>query len=163
MHLSFGHEPTPPPVAAMGDHLEITLHIGPEDAAALGGEAGLLTDWFLTALRALVALRMGEVDRETETGQIVRGPATVDTWYWVINDLGTRLTPRLEGIIAAAIRAHAAAGGSIGNLALAMDVAPRRSTAQTRREKVLDTEPSGWELWATDGGPRRASNKTNSH
>lgn len=149
MKISYGHEPTPASVRALGPkHLEITLHIGAADQAALGMESGILVDWFLTVLRGLAALRTGEVDRETEAGGIERGPADVDTWYWVINDLDEHLLPALNGIRAAAIRAHAAAGGSIGNLALAMGV-DARSTAQTRRNAVLDVEPTERETWAT--------------
>ena len=152
MRQTYGHEPTPAAVTAMGDHLEITIHIGREDAAALGMEAGTLTDWFVSALRTLAALRTGEVDRETEQAGIERVPADLNTWYWAINDLDYRLMPRLDAIRDAAIRAHASTpGGTVGHLALAMDTA--RSTAQYRREQVVNADPSHWETWATTGGP----------
>src|SRR5690606_26614576 len=106
---------------------------------ALGADVRLLVDWFNTALTSLVALRTGQ-DR---AGQ----PATTDTYYRAINDLDNRLMPRMEGIRDAVIRAHHAAGGSVGNLALAMDTA--RSTAQYRRDVLLASEPSSWERWAT--------------
>lgn len=148
MLLSYGHEPEPAAVRALGpDHLTITLHIGTEDAAALGMESGIVSSWFVTALRSLAALRTGQVDREDEAGHIHRGPATVDTWYWAINDLETHLLPALKGIRDAAIRAHHAAGGSVGNLALAMGV-EARSTAQSRRDVVVSADPSERESWA---------------
>ena len=147
MLLSYGHEPEPAAVRALGpDHLAITLHIGREDAVALGMESGIVTEWFVTALRTLAALRTGQVDRE-DAGRIYRGPATADTWYWGINDLETHLLPALEGIRDAAVRAHHAAGGSIGNLADAMGV-DARSTAQSRRKNVINADPSERELWA---------------
>ena len=148
MKISYGHEPTPASVRALGpDHLEITVHVGAEDQAALGMESGILVDWFLTALRGLAALRTGSVDQETAAGGIERSEATADTWYWVINDLDEHLLPALNGIRNAAIRAHAAAGGSVGNLSLAMGVA--KSTAQTRREALLGEEPTERETWAS--------------
>jgi hypothetical protein len=153
MQLSYGHEPTPTAIATMGEHLEITLHFTPEEAAALGSEAGQLAGWFLTALRSLAALRTGTVTRETDAGRIESVPADLQTWYWALNDLHYRLMPRLSGIGDAAIRAHADQGGSLGNLADAMEVA--RSTAQSRREKVTQADPSHWENWARTGGPQR--------
>lgn len=155
MKISYGHEPTPASIRALGpDHLEITLHIGADDQAALGMESGILADWFLTALRGLAALRTGEVDRETEAAGINRGPADANTWYWVINDLDEHLLPALNGIRNAAIRAHAAAGGSVGNLSLAMGVA--KSTAQTRREALLSEAPTERETWATSHAGQHA-------
>lgn len=155
MQISYGHEPTPASIRALGpDHLEITLHIGADDQAALGMESGILMDWFLTALRGLAALRTGEVDRETEAAGIDRGPADANTWYWVINDLDEHLLPALNGIRSAAIRAHAAAGGSVGNLSLAMGVA--KSTAQTRREALLSEAPTERETWATSNAGQHA-------
>lgn len=148
MKITYGNEPIPASVRALGpDHTEITVHIGAEDQAALGMESGVLLDWFLTALRGLAALRTGAVDQETPAGGIERNPATVDTWYWVINDLDEHLLPALHGIRNAAIRAHAAAGGSVGNLSLAMGVA--KSTAQTRREALLSEPPTEREAWAS--------------
>lgn len=155
MRLTYGHEPTPPVVAAMGDHLAITIHISHEDAAAIGPESGRLTEWYLSALRTLAALRTGEVDRETEAGGIARGPATIDTWYWTINDLDDRLMPRLDGIRNTAIRAHHAYGGSLANLATAMGTA--RSTAQSRRERLIEAPLSLDEEWACNGRVPRTS------
>lgn len=132
--------------------LDITISLPPEEAAALGGEAATLADWFDTALWALAMLR---------TGTNARGPAEIDpatrkitpeTLYTVINDVDNRLLPRIEGIRDAAVRAHQDNGGSLGELALAMDVA--RSTAQYRRDALRNSAPSTWEHWATKGGPQ---------
>lgn len=110
---------------------------GPENTA-LQGEADLMADWLVTALRALVALRTSQ-----------NGAGDSGQWYWSLNDLA-RLLPRLEGIRDAVIREWAKQGGSHGQMALAMDVP--RSTAQTRREAVTGREPSYWETWARPGG-----------
>jgi hypothetical protein len=128
--------------------VDITLSLTPAEAAALGSESGQLVDWLDTALSALVALRAGQIVREGQPA--VPGP---DYWYWPINDLAHRLLPRLEGILAAAIREHASTGGSYGHLANAMDVA--KSTAQRRRDALLAADPDGWERWARTGGPQR--------
>lgn len=145
--LSYSGQPVPAAVQALGpDQFAITIHLSKADQEALGMESGIVTDWFLSALRTLVALRTGEVDRETAAAGIERGEATKNTWYWAINDLDTHLLPALEGIRDAAIRRHAEAGGSYGDLALAMGV--KRSTAQTRRDALLATDPSEREVWA---------------
>lgn len=117
--------------------VDIIISLTTDDNRALQGEADLMADWFVSALRALAALRTGH-------------DGSGDRWYWTINDLDTRLLPRLEGIRDAVIREWAAQGGSHGHLALAMDVP--RSTAQTRREAVTGRQPSYWETWAR--GPR---------
>jgi hypothetical protein len=126
---------------------DIVIRLSPEDNQALQAEAALLADWFATALRALVGLR---------TGQDGSGPDGL--WYWTVNDLDNRLLPRLEGIRDAAIRTWAEAGGTYGQLALAMD-APR-STAQSRRDKITEREPSFWESWAQAGGPHHPTSTT---
>jgi hypothetical protein len=126
--------------------LDITIHLSREEAGALGADASLMTDWLHTALMALVALRTGRTEFDGE-------PATADPrwWYWPINDLEHRLLPRLRGIRDAAIRQHAGTGGSYGHLAAAMDVV--KSTAQRRRDALMSTAPSVWEVWARTGGP----------
>lgn len=126
---------------------DVALAYHPDQRAAIGADVALFTDWLDTALLALVALRTG-----SPTG--AGGPAVdLSFWHTVVNDLDHRLLPRLQGIRDAAIRAHAGAGGTVRDLALAMDVAP--STAQYRRERVLDADPSFWETWAREGGPQR--------
>ncbi|WP_229686951.1 hypothetical protein, partial [Longimycelium tulufanense] len=58
-----------------------------------------------------------------------------------------KLQPRLDGLADALVRAQAQAGGSYGELGLALDVP--RSTAQHRRDTVTGREPTVWEDWAT--------------
>lgn len=140
--------------AALGG-LDITISLTPGEAAALGVEADRLADWFDTALWALALLRTGDNEHGTGFGREI----TADTLYTVINDLDHRLLPRLQGIRDAAIRRHNELGGSLNNLALAMDVS--KSTAQSRRNAVLDgrDRPSHWENWAVKDGPRGAGTK----
>ncbi len=130
--------------------VDITISLRPEEVAALGGEAGVLADRFDTALWALVALRTGHTFRRGGAE-----PLSARDLYTVLVDLDTKLLPRLEGVRDAAIRRHKELGGSVGDLALAMD-APR-STAQSRREALEKRGVSAWEDWATSGGPDRAA------
>lgn len=127
------------------DRAAITISATVAESAAVGYDHRSFCEWTTSALRALVALRTGYID-----GDPAKGAPTEDFWYWVINDI-EKLKPRLDGILEATIGAHHAAGASIGNLALAMDVP--RSTAQDRRKAVVDREPSMWQEWAFTGGP----------
>ncbi|MFD4400815.1 hypothetical protein [Kitasatospora sp. NPDC058478] len=121
--------------------LDITISLTPSQAKALGPEVSTLADWFDTALWALAWLRSGQsIDGQPHA-------FTLDDFHTAINDLDHRLLPRLEGVRDAMIRAHAEAGGSVGDLALAMDVS--RSTAQYRRETLLNKTPAVFESWAT--------------
>ncbi|EST17870.1 hypothetical protein [Streptomyces niveus] len=131
--------------------LDITISLTPREVEALGPEAGLLADWFDTALWALTLLRNGDSVRGADADSV--RAATVDSYYTVINDLDHRLLPRLQGIRDAAIRRHQELGGTLADLSLAMDVV--KSTAQSRRNVVLNREPSRWESWAANGGPDR--------
>ncbi len=106
-------------------------------------DAAVLADWMDTAFYALSKLRGGELRLDGS-----RDEQTLADIYTGINDLSTRLLPRLNGIVDALIRAHYDAGGTHGELARAMDV-DSRSTAQTRGDKVRKARPSAWELWAT--------------
>jgi len=128
--------------SADGEQVEITLSIPAAEADAIGEELSSLVNWMDTALWALGLLRTGSTHRPDGAAQ----PVTVDHLYTVINDLEKRLAPRLQGIQAAAIREHAALGGSYGQLALAMDTP--RSTAQRRRDAVTDNPATTWERWA---------------
>ncbi|MFD0441299.1 hypothetical protein [Streptomyces chartreusis] len=130
--------------ARMGG-VDITISLTPSQAKALGGEAGTMADWFHSALWAMALLRSG---RNSAGEPYFAGPAD---WYTPINDLDNRLIRRLEGVRDAVVRAHARSGGTVQDLAHAMDVA--RSTAQYRREALLSAFPSTWEKWAEDGGP----------
>ncbi|MCC5582209.1 hypothetical protein IMZ11_42140 [Microtetraspora sp. AC03309] len=121
------------------------IETGPEAPAVVislqgqhfGPEAAGMVDWFDTILWALDRLRSGDWDTSS--------PETVSEIDTAITHLVHRLEPRLEGLTAALIRAHYAAGGSHGQLATAMDVS--RSTAQSRAVR-LPEEPSIWETWA---------------
>lgn len=116
---------------------DIILSLTPAEAEAIGAEAAQLGDWLDTVLWALALLRTGRTDS---------GAATTRDWATVISHLSHRLEPRLSGILSAAMRAHEASGGSVGDMALAMDVA--RSTAQYRREVLRESAGDVWEAWA---------------
>lgn len=122
---------------------DIVISLTAAQAKAVGPEAGTLADWFDTALWALAMLRNGDASEAGETTPTV---PTVAHWRTAINDLDHHLLPRVEGIRDAVIRAHDACGASVGELALAMDVA--RSTAQYRRDVLRNSEQSVWERWA---------------
>ncbi len=105
-------------------------------------DAAVLADWMDTVFYALSTLRSGELRLDDSQDE-----ATLNAIYTGINDISTRLIPRLQGIVEALVRAHYDAGGTHGALARAMDV--ERSTAQTRGDKIRKARPSTWELWAT--------------
>ncbi len=134
---------------AHGGGVDITISLSQKEAAALGHFFDL-ADWFDTALWGLSLLRTGESHRGPLGAET--GPATAGQMATVVGHLDHRLIPRLEGIRSAAIRRHAELGGTVGDLALAMD-APR-STAQYRRETLLAKTPVGFEHWAANGGPQ---------
>lgn len=132
----------------------ILIQLDEQDRAALGHEAATMTDWFTTALLALVKLR-----------QAPKGRLTMDSqaWHTLLADLDHRLLPRLQGIRDALVRMHAqpfavsvhgvpARRGTLDELATAMD-APK-STAQSRRLAVLGRGVGGFEEWARIGGPQ---------
>ncbi|MER7857402.1 hypothetical protein ABTZ98_33435 [Streptomyces bacillaris] len=112
----------------------LTLNVPASYGRTLGADGMMMLDWFSSALIAMARLRDGD--------QVM----TANDWHNLINDTEHRLTPRLQGIRDALIRAHAAAGGSYGDLALAMDVP--KGTAQYRRDKLTAAQPSTWERWA---------------
>jgi hypothetical protein len=124
---------------------DIVISLTPAQSKALGMEAGVMADWFHSALYAMAMLRTG---RNSQGEPYFAGP---NDWYTAINDLDHRLIPRLEGVRDAVVRAHANSGGTVEHLALAMDVPD--STAQFRQDVLLRTMPSTWEKWAEDGGP----------
>ncbi|MDQ1041789.1 hypothetical protein [Streptomyces sp. V4I2] len=134
----------PPEESRLGGG-DIVISLTPAQSKALGAEAGTMADWFHSALWAMAMLRSG---RNSAGEPYFAGPAD---WYTPINDLDNRLIRRLEGIRDAVVRSHARSGGTVQDLALAMDVS--RSTAQYRREALLAAMPSTWERWAEDGGP----------
>lgn len=127
--------------------VDITISLTPAERAAVGGDAGLMADWFDTALWALVILRTGRTDRHGGAPRDI-GKHDFDE---VISDLDNRLLPRLEGIRDAAVRRHRDLGATVADLALAMDVS--RSTAQARREALDNPGPrkeqdKQFEQWA---------------
>jgi hypothetical protein len=126
---------------------EIRLRYTPEEVKALGHELPELLDRMDSALMGLAMMRTGQALRPEDGPR----PAFADDWYWVLTDVAFTLLPRLEGIRDGAIREHRAAGGSLGQLAAAMDVA--KSTAQYRRD-ALPEFPNTWEEWARNGGPQ---------
>lgn len=134
--------------------VDITISLTKDEAAALGSEVSTLADWFDTALWALAMFRNGSNPRGPVEIDPSSREVTPNRLYTVINDLDNRLLPRLEGIRDTAIRRHQELGGSLGELALAMDVA--KSTAQSRRNVVMTgrDRPSTWERWAIEGGPQ---------
>lgn len=137
MIVTTNTQPVPPAVRALGEHVEVTLHISRADAAAIGTTRLVdLTEWFASALRTLAALKTGEVVEETADCRVARVPATVNTWHWGINDLEIHLLPALRTLRTEAVRAHALAGGTVTNLAVAMNTV--KSTAQSRREKAVE-------------------------
>lgn len=123
--------------------MDVTIHLTPTQAAALGHDAVQLADWLHSALWAMAVLR---------TGQDQDGRPYRPTWFDSIVALDHRLVPRIEGVRDAVIRAHADGGGSVGDLALAMDVP--RSTAQYRRDVLRRSAPSIWESWARGDSQR---------
>ncbi|MGW6708096.1 hypothetical protein ACWGDE_24830 [Streptomyces sp. NPDC054956] len=134
--------------------LDIIISLPPQEARALSGEVEMLADWFDTALWALSMFR---------TGSNARGPLDIDPssaevthqrLWRVISDMDHRLLPRLQGIRDMAVRRHKELGGTLNDLALAMDV--KKSTAQSRLGVILNGKerPSVWENWALQGGPQ---------
>ncbi|WP_329583584.1 hypothetical protein [Streptomyces sp. NBC_01361] len=128
--------------------VDITLSLSPEELAALGPDAQDLADWLDTAVWTLAMLRTGLNHRPTA---YTDATPTKSQWHIAVRDL-YHLISRIEGIRDAAVRHHQADGGSINDLVRAMDCA--KSTAQSRRNKILGSSPSHWENWAeVDGGP----------
>lgn len=112
---------------------DLVIPLGPADVAAIGaGDLAVLGEDVAAALAGLAAFRAG-------------GAADVDELGALAGALSIRLLPRLEAIRDAAIRAHRTAGGSVGQLAAALDVA--RSTAQSRREALTARPPGPGEAW----------------
>lgn len=139
------------------DGPRVTIELERDELDHLSLDVEQMVEWFGSTLRALASLRRGQwnardwtltADSPEEMDALRSDPDALARAgaYWVVNDLA-RLAPRLKGIEAATIREHAARGGSIGHLALAMDT--NRATAQSRRNAVLKQEPSTWEQWAT--------------
>lgn len=131
--------------------VDITISLTPLEAQALGLELGDLTDWFDSALWGIAMLRTGANPRAYEGDPATRD-VTAGRMHEVITDLDHRLLPRLGGLRDAAVRRHQELGGSLPDLAQAMDVV--KSTAQSRRNVITNGPASAWEQWATSGGPQ---------
>ncbi|MFJ2846986.1 hypothetical protein ACIPD2_35910 [Streptomyces griseofuscus] len=114
---------------------DLTIPLSTDDAQALGDDVGQLAMLLGTVMRGLAQLRAGQ----TSTDDL----ATTIT-------VTTGLLNRLEGARDAAVRQHAAQGGSYGALASSMGVT--RATAQSRRDTLLKKDPSEMEKWATGSG-----------
>ncbi|MFD3716267.1 hypothetical protein [Streptomyces sp. NPDC058677] len=133
--------------------MDIVLSLTPDEVTALGIEgASELADWFDSALYALALLRNGHSSRPTgEKRDITKADLQI-----LVTDLDKNLLPRLQGIRDAVIRLHKHNGGSLNDLATAMDVP--KSTAQSRRNAVTNTPVANWEAWAISGGPQDRAN-----
>ena len=106
----------------------------------IGMEAGPILDWMDTVFYALSKLRSSDLKLDKS-----RDEKTLKDLYTCINDL-TRLEPRFEGLKNTLIRAHREAGGTHGELALALD--SPRSTASTQARTICIRKPQHWETWA---------------
>ena len=112
--------------------MKSVLAYSPETIAAIGEpDLKILIQVFHEAVQGLEALR-------TNPQQLTRS----ELWS-IVHHIEVNLVPRLTGIRDAATRQ---AGGSLGDMAEAMDVP--RSTAQTRKEALDQREPSKFERWA---------------
>ncbi|MDX3170294.1 hypothetical protein PV736_31735 [Streptomyces scabiei] len=111
---------------------DLTIPLSTADAQALGDDVGQLAMRLGAVLHGLAQLRAG-------------GASTEDLATTILMSNG--LLNRLEGIRDAAVRQHAAQGGSYGALATSMGVT--RATAQYRRDTLVKKDPSAMEKWAT--------------
>ncbi|MGW3954018.1 hypothetical protein ACWEKM_24560 [Streptomyces sp. NPDC004752] len=111
---------------------DLTIPLSVADAQALGDDVGQLAMRLGAVLHGLAQLRIG-------------GASTDDLMKIIV--VATGLLNQLGGIRDAAVRQHAAQGGSYGALAGSMGVT--RATAQSRRDTLLKKQPSGLERWAT--------------
>ncbi|MEU7089678.1 hypothetical protein [Streptomyces achromogenes] len=111
---------------------DLTIPLSAADAQALGDDARQLAERFGAVLHGLAQLRVGGAGTDGLEAAI---------------GASTDLLAPLEGIRNAAIRQHAAEGGSCGALAKAMDI--KQATAQYRRDILLENDPSPMEQWAT--------------
>lgn len=116
------------------DGRELVIRMSNEEGRALDFDGWQLTDFYTGALIGLVHLR-GDT-------------ATIEQIGAALFEVTRRLEHRLEGIGDALIRRHTEMGGTYGQLAEAMGT--HRSTAQSRREKVMGRAPDDWERWATN-------------
>ncbi|MFJ6792103.1 hypothetical protein [Streptomyces angustmyceticus] len=110
---------------------QLLVPLAAEAAAELGTDGEQLAALLGTVLHGLAQLRAGTT--------------SVDGLSTTLSGT-TALLERLEGWDAA-VREHAAQGGSYGALAKATSVT--RATAQSRRDTLLKKDPSAMAQWAT--------------
>lgn len=138
--------------------LDLVLSLTPDQAEALGTDAGAIAEAVDTVLVAIAALRTGYDPSVTlqeirESGSLKDRPVSGGSgWHtWVLSD-ATYLQARLDGVLHATVRGFAGEGTSYGQLAVALGIP--RATAQKRRDTVCKEAPSPAELWATgERGP----------
>ncbi|MFG2220501.1 hypothetical protein ACGFN1_37845 [Streptomyces sp. NPDC048685] len=111
---------------------DLMLQLSHADAQTLGDDVGQMAMRLGAVLHGLAQLRAG-------------GTSTEDLATTIV--VTTGLLNRLEGVQEAAVRQHAAQGGSYGALASSMGVT--RATAQYRRDALVKKDPSAMEQWAT--------------
>lgn len=111
---------------------DLTIPLSTADAQVLGDDVGQMAMRLGAVLHGLAQLRAG-------------GASTEDLATTILMSNG--LLNRLEGIRDAAVRQHAAQGGSYGALASSMGVT--RATAQYRRDTLVKKDSSAMEKWAT--------------
>lgn len=114
------------------DGAELSINLTAQQVAALGDDADQLGRAVDSLLTGLAAMRAGQPSKD-DTARL-------------LTDLDM-LGDQLAALYTAAVRRHAELGGTYGELANAMGVA--RSTAQRRRDTVMQTPPSEREQWAT--------------
>ena len=123
----------------VADGLDVVIHLDATEAAAVAADADMLAGWLGDVIDAMTDLRLGTWADDPDRGRAGTAAAVAAIHH--------RLTPRLRGVLDAAVRAHRAAGGSVRHLQEAMD-APHPSGAQYARDRLPDT-PGVWERWAT--------------
>ncbi|MFB7552566.1 hypothetical protein [Streptomyces sp. NPDC056154] len=112
---------------------DLTIPLSHADAQALGDDVEQMATRLGAVLHGLAQLRAGGTSTEDLATAIV---------------VTTGLLNRLEGVRDAAVRQHAAQGGSYGALASSMG-GVTRATAQYRRDALVKKDPSAMEQWAT--------------
>lgn len=120
-------------------------------ARTLGRDGSLWLAYLEIALSGLAAVRSGVWDKGTEAA---REP-DADDWASVISALSA-LNGMGEALMAAAVREHAALGGTVEQLGEAMG--RPKGTAQNRRQRWIGTReqpinPGAPEMWARGVGP----------
>lgn len=132
------------------DSTVLRVRLTREQASVAGPDAADILTRAGTLIEGLAALRYGRWSAGTPH---VHTP-DVEDWEHLLHRLG-ELEAYIAAVKAAAIREHAAAGGSVAELGDAMGCA--KGTAQNRRQAVIGTAvysipPGPAEEWARTGG-----------